>query len=768
MIQIPERLKRKEFRFFPLQEKDKHPIEQSWQDKNNYAFDDPKLMEYLNEGCNYAVLGGCGNLIFIDADTEEINNIAKEKLPETFTINTSKPYKNHYYFIADKKIKGIRLSKEKVGDLGDVRSVGQYVVGANSIHPSGKTYTIAKDVPISKISEEIIRIVFKDYIEKSSGSSEFREFPIVTTKRSSDYVRNCLMPDYCLNNKLKGETSKNWKLFPMIVDVLHNREVSQNVYEHLATTQGHEVGAIKGWFQYAVEGKLAKSSCEQMQEYLKRFHPNLLNDICGKCIMHKKQLEILQNEGEFLVDMFNSFTDYLEIAEKFIKDHPLFYDDAKNWWIWNNENKCYTIKDETDIMNSIDAKTKNPSVNSKIKNEILEALKRVGRKHKPKDFKKTWIQFKDKIVDIKSNDIFDASPEYFACNPIPFKIGEYEETPILDKLFKEWVGEKYARTLYEIVAFCLLCDYPIHRVFCFYGSGLNGKGSFMRFLKKFIGVKNCASTELDALMSSRFEVARLHKKLVCMMSETNFEEISKTSMLKKLTGQDLIGYEYKNKDLFEDMNYAKIMLSTNNLPPTTDKTIGFYRRWLIIDFPNMFDEGKNIEENIPDMEFENLAKKSIKVLKEVLEYGKFTSEGTIGERAKKYEDLSNPFDKFWTENVKEDANESIGKRAFKERLDRWCKENKFRILSDGTIANKMKELKVYDGYQSFYNEKGERIRYWAWNGIKWGIGDGGECGLPIFSPSHTCEKGVENGRPPSPPSLLLNEPFEVIEEKIQK
>lgn len=761
MIKLPKQLQNKEFRFFPLQVKSKHPIDVGWQKDNNYVFDDPIFIEYLNEDCNYAVLGGCGNLIFIDADTEEINNIAKEKLPETFTINTSQPYKNHYYFITDKKIKAIRLSKEKIGDLGDVRSVGQYVVGANSIHPSGKKYTVIKDIPITFITEEKIRDIFKDYIDKTD-STEFKEFSIITTKRSSDYVRNCLMPDYCLNNKLKGETSKNWKLFPMIVDVLHNREVTDRVYEHLAKIQGHEVGAIRGWIQYATEGKLAQSSCEKMQEYIKRFHPDLIGEICGKCIMYKKQEEERKKEEGYLFDMFNSFTDYLEIAKQFIKEQPLFYDDSKNWWIWNNEKKCYIIKDETDIMNAIDGKTENPSVNSKVKNEILEALRRVGRQNKPNEFKKTWIQFKDKIVDIKTDEVFESSPKYFSANPIPWKIGESEETPILDKLFKEWVGEKYVRTLYEIVSFCLLADYPLHRVFCFYGSGLNGKGSFMRTLKRFVGVDNCCSTELDTLLLSRFEVSRLHKKLICMMTETDFEEISKTAMLKKLTGQDLIGYEYKNKNLFEDMNYAKILLSTNNLPPTSDKTIGFYRRWSIIDFPNMFDEGKNIEDAILDVEFENLAKKSIRILKEIIEQGKFTNEGTIEERAKKYEDLSNPFDKFWKDNVVEEIESNISKTAFKQRLNEWCKENSFRNMSDGTIAEKMKEMRVFDKQEGFYDNSGKRVRYWAWEGINWKFGTGGKGGMQyLTSISHTREE-TENCFPPSPPSPII-----VTEERIE-
>ena len=93
------------------------------------------------------------------------------------------------------------------------------------------------------------------------------------------------------------------------------------------------------------------------------------------------------------------------------------------------------------------------------------------------------------------------------------------------------------------------------------------------------------------------------------MGETNFNEMSRTSKLKKLTGGDLIGFEYKNKNPFEAKNYAKILIATNSLPTTSDKTLGFYRRWMIIDFPNQFSEKKDILKDIPEEEYESLALK---------------------------------------------------------------------------------------------------------------------------------------------------------------
>ena len=78
-------------------------------------------------------------------------------------------------------------------------------------------------------------------------------------------------------------------------------------------------------------------------------------------------------------------------------------------------------------MNAIDRNTQSPTTNLSIKAEILESLKRVGRKNKPKEAKKTWIQFKDFIYDLKTEDIFPATADYFITNPIPHSIGSNEE-----------------------------------------------------------------------------------------------------------------------------------------------------------------------------------------------------------------------------------------------------------------------------------------------------------------------------------------------------
>ena len=57
---------------------------------------------------------------------------------------------------------------------------------------------------------------------------------------------------------------------------------------------------------------------------------------------------------------------------------------------------------------------------------------------------------------------------------------------------------------------------------------------------------------------------------------------------------------------------------------------------VIIDFPNIFSEEKDILEDIPDIEYNNLAKKIIRILKTLLEKRCFTNEGTYQEKEKRY------------------------------------------------------------------------------------------------------------------------------------
>lgn len=420
------------------------------------------------------------------------------------------------------------------------------------------------------------------------------------------------------------------------------------------------------------------------------------------------------------------FSNKLTLAEEFHKEQPYFYDKTRIWWLWNNQLNCYEEIDETDLLNEISKLTQENTVNTRDRIEIIEGLKQIGRLKVPKEQKYKFIQFKNKLIEIHPPGTFhneecklierESTPEYFITNPILYDLSKYDETPVMDKIFAEWVGESYVPLLYEIMAYSMYPDYPLNRIFFMIGSGSNGKSTFLQILARFLGKHNLCSTELELLVKNRFESSKLYKKLACIMGETNFNQLNNTSLLKRLcSGTDLIGFEKKNKNCFDDYNYAKIIIASNSLPETTDKTPGFYRRWIIVDFNKTFTEKIDILSTIPAEEYKNLTRKCLNILKKLLEDRAFTKEGSVEERRQKYEEKSNPLEKFLNDRTVTDHDGFIFKYEFSGVFKGWLKANGFREWNDTEIGRKMKEKSFEE--QRKLNDNGNYN--WSWLNLRW-------------------------------------------------
>ena len=403
----------------------------------------------------------------------------------------------------------------------------------------------------------------------------------------------------------------------------------------------------------------------------------LKKDVGGYITSIKTDSQILTRRGQI---------------EYFWKEQPFFYDTSKLFWLWNQEEKKWILSDEIDFLNSIQNKLGIETIDSTARNQLVEGFKQIGRLHAPKPMKKSWVQFKDKIYDVQSGENFAANHEYFITNPIPYNVGKSEETPTIDKLFIEWVGEEYVETLYEIMAYNISLDKFMQRIIALCGGGSNGKGTFIKLNYKFLGKDNCVSSEVKTLSENIFETAVLYRKLLCVMGEISYDDLKNTNQLKKLGGEDLISFQFKGKTPFTDENTATCICLTNSLPSTPDKSIGFYRKWLIIDFPNQFKQiKKDLIEMIPEEEFENLALKCLNKLKKLYRTREFTNEGNFEDRIKKYEERSNPVMSFVDECCKEENGENVVLRTFTNALNVYLKAKHLRIMTSKQVGKVLRE-----------------------------------------------------------------------------
>jgi len=406
------------------------------------------------------------------------------------------------------------------------------------------------------------------------------------------------------------------------------------------------------------------------------------------------------------IDLVEDFVNHL------LKLNPLYYDSARIWYSWDKKEQRYKIIDKNDVVNLGKSIFQAQGLNTNnIRNSFLNAITDRARLNKPQELSKKQIQFKNKLIDVTTDEQQKISSDVFAFNPIPWELSDSEETPTIDRIFKQWVGEDYIK-LQELCAYCMLPDYPFARFWVLLGSGANGKSTFFDFLNKFLGKHNICSSDLELLFNNRFETANLYKKLSCIIGESDYGSIKNTRKLKTLTGNDPnIRYEFKNRDTFSGKNYAKIIIATNQLPETGDKTTGYYRRFICIKFPNQFKEKYDILGQIPEKEFSNFATKCLRILKELLQKGEFSREGDIEQKTQEYERLSNPFLTFKEERMREKRNSILLTNELYEAYKVFLHEKGFNrigyrefttLLHSSGIETTRKNLYFDTRYQKYY------------------------------------------------------------------
>lgn len=144
-MEIPNQLRRKEFRFIKIKPGTKIPYEPEWQTKNNYTHEEAdKLGEQ-----SYGVVTGYGNLIVVDFDDAKLQEELLPKLRETFTVKSGGRGLYHLYYISDKE------PKSRGFKGADLKGIGGQVIGAGSKirreDGSIGEYEVVTDIGISSV-----------------------------------------------------------------------------------------------------------------------------------------------------------------------------------------------------------------------------------------------------------------------------------------------------------------------------------------------------------------------------------------------------------------------------------------------------------------------------------------------------------------------------------------------------------------------------------------------------------------------------------------
>jgi putative DNA primase/helicase len=129
-------------------------------------------------------------------------------------------------------------------------------------------------------------------------------------------------------------------------------------------------------------------------------------------------------------------------------------------------------------------------------------------------------------------------------------------------------------------------------LFMLYGTGANGKGTFVNTLKHALGDyawnMPFATVELHERSAIPNDIAALVNRRFVIASETNDGTRMNEARVKALTGCDPMTARFLHSEFFEFEPVAKFWLSVNHRPIVRDNSYGFWRRLRLIPFKKRF------------------------------------------------------------------------------------------------------------------------------------------------------------------------------------
>lgn len=644
----------------------KMPFETAWA-TNGYAFDDKKLISHIEQGNNIGIIGGYGRLIILDIDDAKLGEILQDRL-NTFTTKTGSGGK-HFYFYTDDEISNCVLANEK----GELRAKNYQVVVAGCTHPSGVEYEIFRDIPIREITREEINEIIQPYLRpQNTNKTNFSDQP-----RVEDTSRSGLEYRKVLSLLREGKTDD---------------EINKIMMAYAKWAGSPE--------QYKIH---TLNSAKQYYENNKEKYPQKNNVVIMSKFSPVPYAEKLMSEYEFLYDKHERFWIYdndsglwKEDADKFIK----------------NRLRLYLLGDELQKANYCD--------------EIVKYIQDLTWKDiDPTEDTKNLIAFNNCLFDLNTCEILNFDKKYFITNKIKIDLDEnFKECPLIDKFFEELVGNENKITLYELIAYCLVRDYPYQKFWILHGIGKNGKSAYLNLIRKVIGDENISVETPQNLSSRPFSIGYLWNKLANISSDIPYTQLENLNTLKELTGNDVVGCERKYKSAFGFRNFAKLIFSGNELPQVNDKSYAFYRRVYILQFNNQI---QNPDPNIIDKittpeQLQGLAWKIIQILKEMKNRNYiFTIDPNEDEMKQLYENLSNPLNRFINECCEQNRDYSVLKFEFADAFNKWASQKGLRIWNERDVNREMahrysetrKPTESYDKESQTMQIK----HYRAWEGL---------------------------------------------------
>lgn len=222
--------------------------------------------------------------------------------------------------------------------------------------------------------------------------------------------------------------------------------------------------------------------------------------------------------------------------------------------------------------------------------------------------RKRIVGFRNKVFDLLTGCVRSYQPSDYVLDPIPYDIPENIDSNVqtwIEGVFNQWVGSDVGGWFMDLLSY-LLFIYPNTQDLWvnLFGVGSNGKSSCLRLIEGIVGddkVNGCELKHIGRFSGDAFR----NRWLIVGRDSGNVVSDQATSFIKAFTGERKLHIEKKGGAEYDAPNTGKLIVSTNYLIQSKDRSYGWYRRLVPIPFMTKFKIDPTFEDRllkkIPDI-----------------------------------------------------------------------------------------------------------------------------------------------------------------------
>ena len=347
----------------------------------------------------------------------------------------------------------------------------------------------------------------------------------------------------------------------------------------------------------------------------------------------------------------------------------------------------------------------------------IEAMIRVTAWNKEVNIKPEFLDIdpnifncKNGMIDLESGRLLSHDKAKFITKIGPVVYDPEARCPLWKKFLKDIFAKntEFINFVQRVLGWTLTGDTSSQAMFILYGNGANGKSTFINTIMKLMG-DYATSTPTETFMQKKGDqasndIARLNGTRFVSAMEAEYGGKLAESVIKRLTGDDMISARFLYGEFFDFLPTFKIFMATNHKPKIGGMDNAIWRRIRMIPFEVNFPEdkqdrmlSKKLAEELPGI-LAWMVEGALKWRKEGLGTTPAVLEATAA-----YRNEMSAIETFLGEMCFKEESSMVKSLYLYNAYKSWCEENHERVMSARAFGMRLGEtgmdkIRVSKGY----------------------------------------------------------------------